>query len=342
ANGESLPSAEISGTVSAADQTLNVSWVPLAGATGYKVYRGSAPGQENTLIAVTDQYTTSINDVGAPGVPASNTAGLAAPTNVKVVDVVGGKLSPFTQYFYEVTALDATGESLASSEVSGTTTFQALTLVVSWTAVNGATGYRVYRSTVSGQETLLATIGGAITQFLDAGSAPPPVIDGSEIGSPTLNPIVQTTTNGAGLPPQFNGAYYYAVTAIDAQGESLPSNVQVQNTTNVFNALQLSWTPVPGATGYKVYRGTDSFFQDTLVAVVGAGTTTFTDVGGPTFEIPPSLPGAVSATNTTGMPAPIQALVGVPATAGNLLPNTTYYYEITAFNSGGETLPSNE
>jgi hypothetical protein len=77
----------------------------------------------------------------------------------------GGSLAASTTYYYAVTALGAWGESGVSvsvnplSEVSKQTSSSNKKVTLNWSAVTGATGYRVYRGNSSGGET--GYIGGA-------------------------------------------------------------------------------------------------------------------------------------------------------------------------------------
>lgn len=82
----------------------------------------------------------------------------------------GGALAGGT-YYYKVTALNASGETIGSAEVSavvpaGTTGSVALT----WTAAAGATGYRVYRGTATGTQDVYYALGN-VTAFTDTGAA---------------------------------------------------------------------------------------------------------------------------------------------------------------------------
>jgi hypothetical protein len=89
---------------------------------------------------------------------------------------------------------------------------------------------------------------------------------------------------------------WWVVTAINANGETTVSNQFAQYTDPLANKT-LTWNAVPGATGYKVYRGLSSGAYTTLAATLGA-VTTYVDSGAAgTAASPPT-------TNTTlGPPA---------------------------------------
>ena len=92
------------------------------------------------------------------------------------------------------------------------------------------------------------------------------------------------------------GTYYWKLTAINANGETLGSNEV--SATLVLNGTQvLNWTAVPGATGYKLYRGTAAGAENKLTATLGTVTTyTATGGAGTTATVP-----SVNTTAATGM-----------------------------------------
>lgn len=103
-------------------------------------------------------------------------AQLPAPVNAAFSQTdTDGVLPPSTTYYYRVSALDgAGGETLASTETSGATSAAAgntHAMVVNWTAVAGATGYKVY-GRGAGVELLIATVGD-VTTYTDTGSITP-------------------------------------------------------------------------------------------------------------------------------------------------------------------------
>lgn len=82
--GETTGSNEQSAVVAATTSTVTLAWAAVAGATGYKVYRGTSAGAEDHLVGTVGSGTTlSFKDTGNTGsaasVPGSNTS--ATSTN---------------------------------------------------------------------------------------------------------------------------------------------------------------------------------------------------------------------------------------------------------------------
>ncbi len=85
-----------------------------------------------------------------------NLTSLAAPASPSATKVAGGSLTAGS-YFYKITAINANGETLPSTEVTATTETTNLRINLAWTAVTGATSYRIYRGTSSGAENMYFT-----------------------------------------------------------------------------------------------------------------------------------------------------------------------------------------
>lgn len=85
----------------------------------------------------------------------------------------GGTLPAATNYNYRISALNAVGETIPGPEAvtAATTTGATGSIVVTWPAVTGATGYKVY-GRVQGVEQLLATVGAVLT-YTDVGTPAP-------------------------------------------------------------------------------------------------------------------------------------------------------------------------
>ena len=97
-------------------------------------------------------------------------AALSAPVQAALsTSTTGGTLAAAT-YFYKVTAVNGIGETIGSNEQSIITTGTTSSNTVSWSAVSGATGYRIYRGTATGAENTYYVVG-AVTSFVDTGAA---------------------------------------------------------------------------------------------------------------------------------------------------------------------------
>ncbi|HEX5499088.1 MAG TPA: hypothetical protein VFX03_07675, partial [Thermomicrobiales bacterium] len=88
----------------------------------------------------------------------------APPVLQPLTASAGGVLSVGATYFYYVTALGASGETLASNERSLTVAGGNQTLNLTWTAVAGAASYKIYRGNAAGGEnTLIASVASGAT-----------------------------------------------------------------------------------------------------------------------------------------------------------------------------------
>ena len=100
-------------------------------------------------------------------------AALASPVNAAFSTATTGGTLVSGTYAYQVTATNAVGETLASTETSivvpvGTATN---TVTVNWAAVTGATGYKVYGRTAT-TELFISSVG-AVTTYTDTGAVTP-------------------------------------------------------------------------------------------------------------------------------------------------------------------------
>jgi fibronectin type 3 domain-containing protein len=157
-----VPGAPTLSSASPGNNSVALSWSAPgsnggATITNYKVYRGTATGGETLLTTVGN--VTSFTDTSA----------------------VNG-----TTYFYKVSAVNSVGEGGLSNELSATPSAPATvpgaptmssatpgngSVALKWNAPGSSggaaiTAYKVYRSTSSGSETLLTTLGN-VTSFTD-------------------------------------------------------------------------------------------------------------------------------------------------------------------------------
>ena len=172
------PSAPTGVAATAGDTLVSLTWTASTGATSYNVKRSTTNGSGYQTIG--SPTTTNFTNIG---------------------------LSNGTTYYFVITAVNSSGESAASSQVSATPAAPAqppaapagLTAAggnaqvnLTWNASTGATSYHVKRSTTNGSG--FAQIAAPnVTSFADSG-----------------------LSNGT--------AYYYVVTALNTAGESGNSN----------------------------------------------------------------------------------------------------------------------
>jgi hypothetical protein len=108
-------------------------------------------------------------------------------------------------------------ESLASPEVSATTTGTTGSIALSWTAVSGITSYTVYRGSTAGGEGVYFQV--ATNSFTDTGVAGTaggiPGVATQTAGPAPGTPTATPSTTGGTLAA---GTYYYKVTSATADG----------------------------------------------------------------------------------------------------------------------------
>ena len=211
-----------------------------------------------------------------------------------------------TKYYFEVTAVNGVGEGPVSNEASAT----PATLPGAPTGLTATPG----NTQVALSWTSPASNGGsAITSYN--------VYEGTSSGGETLlqnTGSTATTFTATGLT---NGStYYFKVTAVNGVGEGMDSNEASATPATVPSAptaltatasdtqVALTWTAPTNnggelVTSYNIYQGTSSG-GETLLQNTGSTATTFTSTG--------------------------------------LTNGTTYYFKVTAVNSVGESLSSNE
>jgi len=192
--GESAPSAQVSATTTA---TPPIPSPPVASAVGgFGVVTISWP-------AVTGATSYNIYWAATSGVGPLNGNKISVPTSP--FDHPGRTAS--TTYYYVVTAVNSTGESAPSPQISATTTAAPVApaaptgvvatgaanqVSITWPAVGSATSYNIYWSPTSGTGIAGTKITGATSPY-------------------TLALLADATP------------YYFVVTAVNAVGESPPS-----------------------------------------------------------------------------------------------------------------------
>lgn len=152
---------------------------------------------------------------------ASNISALAAPTqNAPSTSTTGGTLAAAT-YYYKVSALNAQGETLPSNEQSQITTGTTSSNTINWTAVTGATSYRIYRGTSTGAQNVYYTSAAGTTSFLDTGAAA------------TSGTVATVNMTGSGADVNIKGGEYMFTAEGTVGGSTISLQIKTSNGTYV-------------------------------------------------------------------------------------------------------------
>lgn len=216
-----LDTADITDISQSGFDSVDISWKCVDDATGYKLYKSTSPNTGYEMIY--DGTACNFHDT----------------------EVVCGNT-----YYYKIVAYNQKQDATSSRVVSVTIALQAPdmsiysadenTINLTWNVVEGADGYRVYRSPDGKNYTKIADLSyGKNTYSDDAGSL------------------------------KYNTDYYYAIkyykTVGSEQIESIMSSAQkTQRTLNkvtdlsantkIYNSVVLNWGSNANASGYKIYR----------------------------------------------------------------------------------------
>jgi hypothetical protein len=154
----------------------------------------SATMPANTVpVRVRIKFTTVSGNGFTPRIAVTGSL-LSAPANPSVTtSTSGGSLTAGT-YYYKITALGFTGETVGSVEVSQTTTGSSSKNSLKWDPVPGAEGgYRIYRGTSAGAESVYYS--SSVTNFTDIGAT---ATAGSVPGVGTARPDIIQIPGPAG------------------------------------------------------------------------------------------------------------------------------------------------
>lgn len=251
---------------------------------------GIAHGPTNPLIldGIWNYTTVTVQNGGV--ISTSPAILLSSPTTVSIIRTPGVN-GPDGIFYYVVTAVDASGFETYRSpsaddpyqnkiDISGFFAPQ-----ISWSPVAGASGYRVYRKTdptssynvspYSSPSLVCAISNPSVTTCLDTLATPAP-------GAPHLKFLptptsVTVSASGGALP---DGVYYYAITAVDYWGFETTRGTQAAATVSAGTgtaAVTITWGANGEATGFRVYRSTQSGIFNDPALVCSTTMTTCTD-----------------------------------------------------------------
>ena len=214
--------------------SVKVSWNAVTGATGYQVWRSTSA--DSGFVAVGSVTDTS-------RVCAGLTTGKTYYFKVRAYKEVSGR-KHYGDYSAVVNAVPKLGVPSGAKAVSASAT----SIKVSWSAVSGATGYQVWRST------------SADSGFVAVGSVTETNRVCSSLTTGTTYYFKVRAYKEVSGSKVF-GAYSSVVSAVP----KLSSPTGVKATVSSSTSVTVSWNTVSGATGYEVWRSEkkDSGFSKT-------------------------------------------------------------------------------
>ena len=226
-------------TLSLSSSGVYVSWNEVQGAAGYRIYRKTSGGSWTTLTTVTDGSTFRYEDTSI-----KNNSG--------------------TTYYYTVRAYAGSAQSTYDGsktikfllQPSPVLSNAAAGVKVSWSKINGAANYAVYRKTASTNWTRIATLSSTAASYTDT-----------------------SIRNNSGT------TYYYTVRAISGSAMSTYKTTcsilylaqPAVTLSMASNGVSVSWNKVEGASSYRVYRKTSGSSWTTLTTVTDGTTFRYTD-----------------------------------------------------------------
>lgn len=238
---------------------MTITWSPVSGATEYKIYRKVYGTNQLTVIgtAVGTSYTDT---TAQSNVVYTYTVSAANNTGCGMYDKVGK-----TRIFFASPVLKS-----RENVVNG--------VKITWTPIEGATGYRIYRRGAgTNYWHYLGTYDASKTYYVDYGKD----ANGKNIGMKNgdyYRYTVRATNENRGSNVKYPGGYNQTIysgfdpTGLYLKHVSTPKMVSVSNASK---GVLVKWKAVSGATKYRVYRrGEGSTYWYFLGEVSG---TSFTD-----------------------------------------------------------------
>jgi fibronectin type 3 domain-containing protein len=227
---------------------IKVSWDVVLGATTYEIFKKS--GSSFTLLASISEPNYTDTNV---------TAGTTYTYKVRTCLEFGGNktcsaLTPEISAVANTTTPPAVPSGLKA--VSGSYN----SIILTWKASAGATGYKIYRNTAStGSYQLIKTT--ASTSFTNTGLT---------MGKKYYYKVLAYKSNGG---KDYASAYSSVVSSIPVP--SAPAGVKASSKS--YNSILIKWNAVSGAAGYKIYSATSSTGSYKLIKTTSS--TSFTNTG---------------------------------------------------------------
>lgn len=251
--GVALPKKPTLKTAESVDfNAIKVTWKKVDGASGYYVYR-KADGEKyfKQIAEVNGNKTFTSTDLSA-------TTGVKYQYTVRAYRNRNG--TPYAG-LYDSKGVTATACTKAPTIKSGVSTVSDK-LKLTWSKVNGATGYNVYRKLENDKSyKLIKTINGnGNVEFTDSGLK--------------CGVKYYYRVNGFRTVDSKN---YEGLGSKDYLGLTTPAQPALKSAKSLgYNTISIEWTKVEGATGYDIYRKTTGTYSK-IGTVDKQSTVTFKD-----------------------------------------------------------------
>lgn len=227
---------------------LTLSWKPVRGATGYRIYQYNADSESYEKVAdVTD------------GAKSYEISGLSTATGYQFKVRPFKKLSS-TTYWGTSSAVFTTATKPSKVGKVTLTTLSTTEIDLEWSKVARATGYQIYRlNAATGKYEKIATVKGNST-FLYSDSE-------LSAGKEYQYKIRAYKT--------YNGTNYYGTCSSVVKAATKPAKVAGLKLKTSSSAVTLTWNKVSNASGYQIYRLNKTTGKYEIIATV-KGNKTFT------------------------------------------------------------------
>ena len=287
-----VPTAPTGVTATASSNSITIAWTSNSASNGYNVYQGTSAGGESTTPVNTLPITDSVS-------PSLRITGLTANT----------------QYFFTVKALNSTGSSAASSEVTATTGagVPGAPTIASVGAVYQAANVAVNAPASTGGSTISSY---TVTATPSAGS--------STAGVETCTYTVDSGVGYCQVGTLTNGVTYsFTAVATNSVGSSLASAA-------VTAVPAITAPDAPGAVSVAIANG------------VATLTWTYTGASTQNGSAQPAGYRILSSTASGNEVLVAQAASGATTATFAAPVGATYYFRVVAVTANGVSVPSNE
>ena len=209
--------------VRASYRSIKISWSKVSGASGYMIYRATS---KNGTYTAYKRITS--------GSTLSWTNGYLTTGKTYYYKVRAYRTSNGTRIYGPYSDI-VSAKPYLSAPSKLTLTRSGYGIIVTWSSVSGATGYRLYRATdPEGEFTLLGTTSSGKRSFNNTSVVP---------GVTYYYKVVATRNGSEG-----------AATAVKSLSPVMSKPSSPKAASASYNSIKLSWSGVSGATGYVIFR----------------------------------------------------------------------------------------